>query len=510
MILCSLSRPTLGGTVTVTVSLGDWMQTTVQAMIAANPAKEGSDKKPVKPKGPKNWTEGEIQYEIIKELKTKFRFARDAGWTLYYYLNGFQWDGKNDTNVPTGFYAPAGRELVDSYAIMLMRKWEIPFRWKPGFSEHVVKFLLHDPGVAPKLPDKPPLHLLNVRNGMLDLRTRELLPHSPEFYSYVQLPVSYDPEARCPNWDEFIKDVFEEDCWDLAWEISGWLLRPDKRIQKAVVLLGSGANGKSTFLDGVRNLIGGRNISSCSIQYLQQNRFATHNLIGKLANICADLPTKELEQSDVFKALTGDDPIRVEPKFQRGFDIDCFARLLFSANNPPVSKEGGAAYYRRWVLVPFNREFTANSPGFKSRDEIQSLLFTEREMSGFLNRALEGMTRLDARKDFSNPPSVLEALKQFQSETDPLHLWMESQLDTKAPEDARSPQKEIHSAYNQWRARGGRKLPPIASSIFWRELRKALGRELKTQRFGPRGEQEWWVFGLRLKNPSNLLEVVNE
>jgi P4 family phage/plasmid primase-like protien len=481
------------------------MEATKQAQASTPPRLVA---KRSKPEGPRGWTEGEVLRELATVIKRTYRFARDSGWTLYSYQ-------KVDRANPmreSGFYAPDGEELVNGFVIGALRKWEIEHKWKPYLGEHLVKFLLHDPGTAPLLPNIPPMDEINVRNGMLNVLTGELREHSPDDYSYVQLPVWYDPEAKCPGWDEFVREVFEADCEPLAWEIPGWLLRPDKQIQKAVVLVGSGANGKSTYLDGIRRLIGGRNISASSIQNLQANRFATTSLIGKLANICADLPTRELTQSDVFKQITGDDPIWVEPKYKKEFKIHCFARLLFSANNPPTSKEGGSAYYRRWVIVPFNREFTPNSANFRTRDEIAASLFTRGEMSGFLNRALEGMRRLNRQKDFTLPLTVQEALREFQSETDPLHLWMQEALDPLAPPDCFTPKEDLHRSFNQWRARGGRRLPPIASSIFWKDFRKAKGwAVLPERKLGGRQSRQICIQGVRLSTPStdSLLEVIN-
>jgi hypothetical protein len=107
-----------------------------------------------------------------------------------------------------------------------------------------VKYLAID---APLLWDSPPQDQVNVQNGLLDVNTRSLSPHSGDFLSPVQLPIKFDAAARCPAWDKFISEVFPADSEAIAWEIPAWLMTPDTSIQKAILLMGDGANGKSTY-----------------------------------------------------------------------------------------------------------------------------------------------------------------------------------------------------------------------------------------------------------------------
>src|SRR5439155_2633023 len=117
----------------------------------------------------------------------------------------------------------------------------------------------------------------------LNVNTRQLRAHDPKFLSPVQLPVLFDPCARCPFWETFISQVFPEDCEAIAWEILAWVMRPDTSIQKAVLLTGEGANGKSVYLRAVTAFVGKRNTASISLHKLEQDKFAAARLVGKLA-----------------------------------------------------------------------------------------------------------------------------------------------------------------------------------------------------------------------------------
>jgi len=154
-----------------------------------------------------------------------------------------------------------------------------------------VKYIAVD---APELWDCPDSNIANVENGLLDVRKRSLAPHSPEFLSPVQIPVKYDPAAHCQAWDKFIAEVFPEDTEAIAWEIPAWLMTPDTSIQKAILLTGDGANGKSTYLRAVLSFIGKHNASAVSLHKLENDRFSAARLVGRLASICPDLPTTDL------------------------------------------------------------------------------------------------------------------------------------------------------------------------------------------------------------------------
>jgi phage/plasmid-associated DNA primase len=166
--------------------------------------------------------------------------------------------------------------------------------WSSNRAQEVVEYLRVD---SPLLWERPPLDIVNVANGLLDVTTGELKPHSPEFLSTVQLPVVFNATAKCPAWEKFVADVFPKDAQELAWDMPAWLMTPDTSIQKAILLVGEGANGKSVYLAGLRTFLGRANVASETLHRLESNRFAVAQLVGKLANICPDLPSASLAAS---------------------------------------------------------------------------------------------------------------------------------------------------------------------------------------------------------------------
>ena len=348
---------------------------------------------------------------------------------------------------------------------------------------------------APLLLESPPLDVLNVRNGLLSVGTPDLRPHDPGFLSPIQLGAAYHPPAKCPAWDKFIEATFPSDAHGLPWELAAWLMLPDTSIQKAVLLLGEGANGKSTFLTALSAFIGKANIAGLSLHKLEADRFAAARLVGKLANVCPDLPSAHLAGTSTFKALTGGDEMLGERKYGESFEFRPFARLVFSANHPPRSGDASHAFFRRWVVVPFNRTF---DPGEQiPRSVLDAQLADPGELSGVLNHALDALPNLRAH-GFTESPSMRAAWDEFRQETDPLAVWVDTHA-LLGPE-AMVPKGELLRAYNDAARRDQR---PIITGV-------AMGRALKRLRPEVReaqrtvGDTVVWVWlGIGLRDEPN-------
>jgi putative DNA primase/helicase len=329
-------------------------------------------------------------------------------------------------------------------------------------------------------------------NGLLDLNTRTLSAHSADFLSPVQLPVKFDPAARCPAWDKFISEVFPGDSEAIAWQILAWLMTPDTSIQKAILLLGDGANGKSTYLRAVLAFIGKHNVAAVSLHKLENDRFSAARLIGRLANICPDLPSTDLTSTSVFKAITGGDPLMAEYKFQDSFEFLPYARLVFSANHPPKSQDASPAFFRRWLVVPFERTFADGAPDTIPSDKLDAILADPAELSGVLNRALDGLAAIRTR-GLSESDSTNRATDEFRQATDPLAVWLDRK--TTLQSDAVTPQDQLHREYARNCSDAGR--PTISKTAFGRAMKKLRPMVTDYQRT-VNGVLAWCYVGIAL------------
>ena len=263
-------------------------------------------------------------------------------------------------------------------------------------------------------PPDPTGQYINLVNGRLNWMTGELEAHDPEMLDLYQLPVRYDPKATCPRFDAYLDSTLDADVHPMVEEVLGLVTIPYTGFEKALMLTGEGANGKGVFLDTIEALLGSDNVSNVALQDLEENRFRVAELDGPLANIFADLDSRAMHSSSLFKTLVTGDRVTAERKFGQPFTFRSHARMLYSANKLPPSNDRTHAFYRRWIILPFTRTFE----GTKDDKTLRSRLTTPDEISGIFNRALWGLKRLFTREQFTEPESVRQALAQYKIEND--------------------------------------------------------------------------------------------
>ena len=405
-------------------------------------------------------------------------FALDAGGKLYCYHDGV--------------YQPNGETVVKR----LVKKFTVDTmqdkNWHRSLNADVIEFISID---APTLWDRPPIDVLNVRNGLLRVKDRVLMPHSPRHLSASQLPVLFDANAICEAIDTFIEQVFPSDTIPLAYEIAGWLMLPITSIQKAILLNGGGGNGKSTWLNLLCKFLGASNYSSLALHKLESDRFAASRLIGKLANICADLPTDHLAGTSIFKAITGGDELQAEYKFRDSFDFQPFARLVFSSNSLPQSNDASQGFFDRWVVVPFDRSFRGTGVEIP-RAELDAKLTSPGELSGLLNKALDALETVKNRNwRLHSSETLSNAHREFHSITDPLGVWLDQFTVDDA--DLVTPRAVLRGAYGAVCERKGRLAP--TETEFGRKM-KCHRPAIETAKRTYSGKVQWCYVGLGFRS----------
>jgi P4 family phage/plasmid primase-like protien len=389
---------------------------------------------------------------IGNELLVESSFARSVGERLHIFEDGA--------------YRDHGALVVRETSRKLMQSWGTLKQWKKHLADEVLEWVLL---ASPTLWEKPPIDRINLRNGIYNLSNSTLEPHTPDWLSPVQLPVFFDPDADCPGWDEFLAAVLPSDvCREqITFQLAALLMIPYTSAQKALLLLGPRGTGKSRFLAAIRAFLGAENTSSKSLHSLEDNRFASAYLDGKLANICPDLPNRHLESTSTFKAITGEDHIDAEYKHGQQFQLKPFSRLLFSTNQPPESKDTSDAFLDRWWIIPFTQRFQDSSRQIASED-LDSRLSDPRELSGVLNRALKWLPHVLEHNGITQTTTMKEAHDEFCAATDPFRVWM-SEFIIDDP-DSVAPCDDVLKSYIWFRKTRG--LPPVTSTAFGLELRK--------------------------------------
>ncbi len=326
------------------------------------------------------------------------------------------------------------------------------------------------------------LELINTTSGMLDWKNGKLTGHSPDLLSTFQIQAAFQAGARSEVLDAFLEQVFPADALPLVEEIVGYLMLPSTKHQKAVMLVGEGANGKSTFLHMLAAFLQECNISRMSLQQLEDSPFSAAELQGKLANIYADIPNSRLEKSDTFKSIVSGDPIKAERKFGHPFTLRTSARLVFSANAFPKSSDSSQAYFRRWIIIPFPNKFE----GKQADPDLAKKLVAPECLSALLSRGLIGLRRLESQGHFSHSASTESQVESYKVENDSAYEFMKESL--KADEGGRISKAEVYERYIAWCGVNGVKYP--ANN---RKLNHTLSTamNLREVHHGPKRTKSW-------------------
>jgi putative DNA primase/helicase len=273
------------------------------------------------------------------------------------------------------------------------------------------------------------LSLINVANGMLDWKTGELKPHDPSYLSTFQFPVSWNPEASSEDLDKFFDDVLPDKiARELVEEYVGYLLVPDTGKEKMLLCTGSGGNGKGTLLRLIMNhLLGRENCSNISMHDLCDDRFAASGLLGKVANFRGDLEGKILENTGKLKSIVSGDTIDAEKKGKNRFTFTPFARLVFSTNNLPRSKDDHSeAYYDRFLIVDFPKRIRGTDGQIEHYEDVLAAI--KNLIPALLVKAVKGLRRLSDRGRFDVPESSKKMLEDYRAVNDNAHEFLTDQL----------------------------------------------------------------------------------
>ena len=275
-------------------------------------------------------------------------------------------------------------------------------------------------------------NLITVENGILNLETLELEPHNPNHLSRVLLPVEYN-KPKFENIEDNLKDTlfwkylknsftvngkFQQKEFETVLEVIASPIIKRHVDEKAFMFLGGGENGKSVCLSYIQSLIGKDNVSNIALQDISEDKFLRANLVGKSANIFPDLEQNELRHTGKVKAITSNEGIEVQKKHQQGFTLYPFCKLLFSCNRFPKVFDQSQGFFRRWIIVKWERDFE-NDP-----ERIEYLKEKLEENQGEKNLVFSSLVvianRLNKYGKFTYSKNWREIQKEWNENADPI------------------------------------------------------------------------------------------
>jgi putative DNA primase/helicase len=317
--------------------------------------------------------------------------------------------------------------------------------------------------------------ILNVENGTVDLRTGELRPHRRDDLLTKLAPVVFDRGARAPVWRRFLNDITNsnEELQAYLQRAIGYSLTADVREQCLFFCFGSGQNGKSTFLEVLREMFGDYGQQSEFSTFLSRTSEGPRNDLARMRGIrlvsAVEAPGDKSFDESVLKQLTGGDTITARRLYEEHFEFRPTHKLFLAANHKPHVNEQTEAFWRRIRLIPF----TVYIPPEKRDRDIKTKL--SRELSGILNWAIEGCLSWQ-RDGLGEPLIVQQATKSYREEEDLIGEFIVATC--QITEKAWVSTSDLYQAFTSWwrETRGVHARPPQA-----RWFGRALGErpELK-------------------------------
>jgi putative DNA primase/helicase len=264
--------------------------------------------------------------------------------------------------------------------------------------------------------DKDPW-LLNVENGTINLRTGELREQRAEDLITKIANVCFEPSTPCPVWKKFVREImnYNADLIQFIQTAAGWAITGDTSEQTMFILFGSGANGKSTFLNTIMNLLGDYAIATPTETFMRKSGEQITNDIARLRGT-RFVTTTEAEQGrrlsePLIKQITGNDRMTARFLYGEFFNFVPTFKIFMATNHKPVIKGTDYGIWRRIKLIPF----TTTIEEEKQDKNLEQKLMEEGP--GILNWILEGTIRW-CNERLKTPPVITSATDEYRGEMD--------------------------------------------------------------------------------------------
>ena len=279
-------------------------------------------------------------------------------------------------------------------------------------------------------------NLINLKNGTFCTDLQLLLPHDPTDYLTTQLPYDYDDAMIPKKWYEFletaivIKNAFgqwecDQDTVKMLQEAIGFSLTASMTFHKSFWCIGEGSNGKGVLLH-ILQALGGSAATAFNLDMLNQNYNTYHlaSLAGKRLVYCTEVSREFNFSGDaMFKAIVGGDKIQVRQIAEKPFVMESISKVWISMNDMPVIKDNSHGFWRRMVIIPFNRIFKDHEQNTNLRDEL------ENELSGIFNWAMIGLRRLQSNGEFTESASVDALTQKHKKESNTVEMFIDEECE---------------------------------------------------------------------------------
>jgi len=332
--------------------------------------------------------------------------------------------------------------------------------------------------------------LLNVRNGTVDVQTGEFREHRQNDFITKMANVEYDPKADCPKWKQFIREImdYKTDVISFLQTAVGWAVTGDISEQTMFILYGTGANGKSTFLNTIMWLLGDYAIATPTESFMRKNGDQNTNDIARLRGT-RFVTTTEAEQGrrlsePIIKQITGNDRMTARFLYGEFFNFVPTFKIFMATNHKPVIKGTDHGIWRRIKLIPF----TTRIEETKQDKSLEAKL--KAEASGILNWLLEGTARW-RKEGLKAPADILTATEDYRGEMDVIGSFLK--VCCTQDESLSIRIRELYKAYSDWC--GENNEHPVSERFLTLRLKEMGFEQTRTAE-----ARLWCGIGLRMSN----------
>lgn len=356
---------------------------------------------------------------IIACVDVLMRISRKHNWDLrstnqtVYLFNGSLWQ-------------PLSKNTFQKFLISAAIRMGAPgslVRYHKGADDLLKQFIITADSMEETAGKEKDVFLMNLQNGTYEISSKgsHLRAFKKEDGLTYQLPFGYDPDAKCPRFMAMLNhNLPDHTCQDVLAEYIASIFAPQIKLEKCLVLFGSGANGKSVVFEIVNALLGEQNVSSYTLRNLTgKEGYQRAELADKLLNYTTEINPRQID-TGMFKSLVSREPVEARRIYGRAFTIRNYAKLMFNCNILPEGNEINEAYYRRFCIIPFNVMIPE-----KEQDPSLATKIISTELPGIFNWVLDGLKRFIANERLSDSPSINDALIAYREQSDSVALFLE-------------------------------------------------------------------------------------
>ncbi|PZF73564.1 DNA primase family protein [Taibaiella soli] len=347
---------------------------------------------------------------IIKrllEVASKWRWNLSKVYDYTYVYNGAYWQQLDKDEMKSFLGKVAIKMGCPEYEA---RHFE--------FKDKLLKQFLTDAHLPPPPPKQDNI-LVNLKNGTFEFTKYggKLREFNPKDFLTYQLPFAYDENARCSLYDDYlIKVLPDKESRDIVQEFSGYIFTT-LQLEKLLLLIGSGSNGKSVFFNILCALLGRNNVLTYSMG-LFSHEYNRAKLTNVLINYSSEKGT-ELN-SDTFKALISGEPLQARETYGKSFTLYNKVRFIINTNELPKETEHTEAYFRRYLIVRFDVKIPESERDISLADKI-----IDNELAGVFNWLLIGLKRILEQQKFTNCEKSKKELEEFKRQSDSVALFID-------------------------------------------------------------------------------------